>query len=117
MATITKRSDNLDDPSLQVKIQRKAFPSLSKTFDSKVRAGAWVYQIECEMAQGIFKDRTEAERNTLGDLLKYYVREVTPKKGGAMQSARIDALKESQKICEFRMASLFSKEIAAWRDE
>lgn len=117
MATITKRSDNLGDPSWQVKIRRKGFPTLSKTFDSKARAEAWAHQIESEMSRGAFMDRSEAERNTLGDLLERYVREVTPhKKGHDAERYRIKALIASQKICKFRIAGLSSKEIATWRD-
>jgi hypothetical protein len=117
MATITKRSDNLGDPSWQVKIRRKGFPTLSKTFDSKARAEAWAHQIKSEMSRGAFMDRSETERNTLGDLLERYVREVTPhKKGHDAERYRIKALIASQKICKFRIASLSSKEIATWRD-
>jgi integrase len=117
MATITKRSDNLGDASWQVKIRRKGFPSVSKTFDSKAQAEVWAHQIESEMSRGAFMDRTEAERNTLGDILKRYVEEVTPhKKGHEAERYRILALIDSQEICKFRMSSLSSKEIAAWRD-
>jgi len=114
MATITKRTDNLGDRTWQVKVRRKGFPAISKMFDSKARAEAWEHQIESEMSRGAFMDRTEAERNTLGDLLERYVREVTPqKKGHETEGYRIRALMASQKICEFRIASLSSKEIAA----
>lgn len=117
MATITKRSDNLGDPGWQVKIRRKGFPALSKTFDSKARAEAWALQIESEMSRGAFMDRTEADRNTLGDLLERYVKEITPhKKGRDAESYRIRAFIASQKICQFRISSLSSKEIAGWRD-
>lgn len=118
MATITKRTDNLGDPTWQVKVRRKGFPSIWKTFDSKAKAEAWAHQIESEMSRGVFMDRTEADRNTLGDLLGRYVKEVTPhKRGHEAERYRIMALMASQRICRFRISSLSSREIAGWRDE
>lgn len=118
MATITKRSDNLGDATWQVKIRRKGFPAVSKTFDSKSRAEAWASQIESEMSRGVFMDRTEAQRNTLGDLLSRYVEQVSPqKKGYEAERYRINALIQTQDICKFRIANLSSQEIAKWRDK
>jgi len=69
------------------------------------------------MARGMFVDRGEAEKNTLGDLLRRYVKEVSPhKKGYETERYRINALIESSEICKFRIASLSSKEVAKWRD-
>jgi len=101
-----------------VKVRRKGFPSISETFDSKARAEAWAHQIESEMSRGMFMDRTEADRNTLGDLLSRYVKEVTPhKRGHEAERYRIMALIGSQRICRFRILSLSGQEIAGWRDE
>jgi integrase len=118
MATITKRSDNLGDASWQVKIRRKGFPAVSKTFDNKAQAEVWAHQIESEMSRGAFMDRSEAEKNTLGDMLKRYVDEVTPhKKGHEAERYRINAMIGSQELSKFRMANLSSREIARWRDQ
>src|SRR5690242_20000264 len=47
------------------------------TFDTKAEAQAWARRLESEMDRGTFVDRTEAERNSFGDLLQRYAREVS----------------------------------------
>ena len=67
MATFRKRSDKW-----QVRIQRKGLPDLAKTFESRRDAESWARQLEAEMDRGAYLDRGEAERSTLGDLLRRY---------------------------------------------
>jgi hypothetical protein len=66
VATIRQRGKQVE-----VQIRRKGWPTLSKTFPTKQQR-AWISVIESEMVRGIFIDRSEAERNTLADLLSRY---------------------------------------------
>ncbi|WP_426195515.1 integrase [Massilia sp. DWR3-1-1] len=76
MASILNRGPH----QWQVTIRRKGYPPQTKTFETKKRAEAWATIVESEMARGVFADRTEVERTTLGDLVKRYSEEVSPTK-------------------------------------
>lgn len=82
MATVTKRATGY-----QAQIRRKGFPTISKMFDSKRDAESWARHHEAEMDRGVFLDRTEADRTTLGELLERYLVEVTPLKKSALTEA------------------------------
>lgn len=79
MATITQR----DNGSWQAKIRRRGYPPQSDTFRTKSLAERWARQVENDMDRGIFVDRSQAERTTLGDLLERYVVDVNPTLRGA----------------------------------
>jgi hypothetical protein len=69
----------------RAEIRRVGYPSQWRTFDTRAEAEAWARRIESEMDRGTFVDRTEAERNTFGDLLERYAEEVSPHKKGAAE--------------------------------
>jgi integrase len=72
--------------------------------------------IESEMDRGVFVDRSEAERNTLGDLLKRYRREVTPlKKGAKAEDYRIARLLLDP-LSRIRASGLSAQLLAEFRD-
>ncbi len=73
MATIFKRGDG----QWQVKIRRSGYPLQSKTFAIKGDAEAWARLVESEMDRGVYVSRVEAERQTFGDILKRYAKEVS----------------------------------------
>ncbi|HDR9035990.1 TPA: site-specific integrase [Burkholderia vietnamiensis] len=100
----------------RVEIRRTGYPTLNRTFDSKVDAEVWARRTESEMDRGTFVDRTEAERNTLGDLLKRYAEEVSPhKKGGAGEILRIRKLRKDA-LAQYKITALSSKVLADYRD-
>lgn len=112
MATITKRATGY-----QAQIRRKGFPTISKMFDTKRDADAWARQLESDMDRGLYLDRTEAERTTLGELLRRYLQEVTPhKKGKASEALRINRMLRDESICQYKSTALTSKLLAEWRD-
>jgi hypothetical protein len=98
VASITPRKDR-DGLIIgwQVRIRKKGYPLQIKTFDKKAQAQAWARQMESEMDRGIWQDRSEAERTTVGDLLDRYAREILPTKRGdaAKVMPYIRALKSS----------------------
>lgn len=66
----------------QAQVRRKGYPTQTCTFETKREAEAWIASTETDMRKGVFVDRSEAERTTLGELLERYLNEVTPKKRG-----------------------------------
>jgi hypothetical protein len=100
----------------RVEIRRIGYPTLNRTFDSKVDAEAWARSIEAEMDRGIFVDRTEAEITSFGDLLKRYAVEISPhKKGGDGEVLRIRKLRRD-KLAEYKVSALTGKVMAEYRD-
>jgi len=101
----------------RVKVRRSGFPSQSRSFNTKILAQTWAREIETKMDRGEFVDRTEAEANTLGDVLTRYGKEVSPtKKGAKLEAYRIKALRKFP-LCQMRMSLLNSRHIAEFRDE
>jgi hypothetical protein len=73
----------------QVQIQRKGFPSQTKTFLNKADAQAWATIIEAEMQRGVWRDRAESESTTLDEALIRYSNEVIPTKKAPRQEGNI----------------------------
>ncbi|BCF90120.1 site-specific integrase [Paraburkholderia largidicola] len=100
----------------RAEIRRVGYPPQWRTFDTKAEADAWARRIESEMDRGIFVDRTEAERNTFGDLLRRYAKEVSPlKKGGADEILRIRKVCRDP-IAQYKVAALSGKILSEYRD-
>ena len=89
MGTITKRGEL----QWQAKVRRRGFPAQSRTFSYKEDAEKWVRELERAADTGGVVDRREAEKNTLGAILRRYQTEVTPsKKSADIESVKIDVL-------------------------
>ncbi|HDR8990011.1 TPA: site-specific integrase [Burkholderia vietnamiensis] len=111
MATIRQRGKYWE-----AQIRRRGWPSLSRSFDTKASAEAWARRAESEMDRGVFVDRTEADRNTFGDLLKRYAEEVSPqKKGGAGEILRIRKI-GTDVLAQYKISAISGKVIADYRD-
>ena len=76
MASITRRGQYQQ----QAIIRRKGYKTQTRTFETSKDAKIWAATIESEMARGLFIDRSEAERTTLGEVLERYRQEVAPAK-------------------------------------
>lgn len=115
MPTIRKRGDY----QYQAIIRRRGFPEQSKTFTSRRDAEAWASRVESEMLRGVFVDRSEAERTTLGELMDRYVREVSPTKRGALSLANescVVGIIKRDPIAVYKIAALSGKVLAEYRD-
>lgn len=114
MATISER---LDDRGLrigwQVRVRKKGFPALTKTFRIKAEAQAWAKVTEAEMERGQWRDRTESEATTLAEALDRYAEEIAPrsKDGGFRVRSYIRQWKE-RKIARLSLARVRSKDVA-----
>jgi integrase len=112
MATITRRKTGY-----QAQVRRKGYPALSRCFDSRKDAEKWARQVEGELDRGIFIDRSEADKNTLGDILRRYLAEINPgKKGAVCDAIRINRLLRDN-LCTYKLAALSGKVLSQWRDE
>ena len=75
MATFKQR----DNGWWQAVIRRKGYPIDSKTFEKKVDAEAWARKVETDIDRGVYVSSSEAERTTLGDIIKEFIRDFAPK--------------------------------------
>lgn len=113
MGTITKRGEL----QWQAKVRRKGYPAQSRTFSYKEDAEKWVRALERELDTDGFIDRREAEKNTLGEILQRYQREVTPsKKSAAIESVKIDVILKDATLPKLKMSAVTSSAVASWRD-
>lgn len=116
MASISKRGD-----AWRVRIIRKGYPSVSKTFSTKRAADAYAAIVESEMSRGVFKVPSQDECATLRDLLQRYKTEVTPtKRGRAQEDRRIAGLLKPGNVAaamlDKPLADLAAPDVARWRD-
>ncbi|OHB30787.1 MAG: hypothetical protein A2X84_08585 [Desulfuromonadaceae bacterium GWC2_58_13] len=94
MASIRKRGDR----QWEVRIQRKGFEPIIKTFPTKFAAEKFAREIESQIDRRVWVSNVEAEKMTLEGILKRYLREVTPQKKGKKQETsriNVDAFAES----------------------
>jgi len=112
MATITKTQSN----TFKVLIRKSGAPTQIKTFKTKANAQKWARLIESEIDRGVFVDRTEADKTTIGELIDRYIQEVTPLKRSAKNDKqRMLFLKKY--FGHYKASQLQSKHIATYRDK
>lgn len=112
MATINKTPSG----TFKVLIRKTGLPPQIKTFKTKTNAEKWARLIESEIDRGVFVDRQEADRVTVGELIDRYIQEVTPTKRSAKNDKqRLLFLKRT--FGHFIVSQLQSKHIAAYRDK
>ena len=87
--------DSNRDVSYKAQIRRSGHPYECKRFATLDDAAKWKRGRESEIDRGIFVDRREAAKFTVGDLFKKYRLEVTPnKRGKVVETARLLKLEE-----------------------
>lgn len=112
MASIRERAGRW-----QARVTRRGFAPEVKTFTSKENASRWARSIEADMDQGGFASRSEAERTTLADVIRRYVKEVSPtKRGGRDEAIRLKAMMRTR-LAKLTMAALSAKAVAQYRDD
>ncbi len=112
MASITKTQSN----TFKVLIRKSGIATQIKTFKTKTDAQKWARLIESEIDRGIFIDRSEAERTTVGQLIERYIQEVTPLKRSA-KSDKQRMLFLKKYFGHYIVSQLQSKHIATYRDK
>jgi hypothetical protein len=81
MATIVKTTSG----TWKGVIRKTGWPTAAKTFRTKRDAEDWSRRTEDEMVRGAYIQRAAADRMTLADALKRYLKEVTPTKRPSSQ--------------------------------
>lgn len=88
----------------------------SKTFTTAASAGRWIREQRVDSDRGVFVDRSEAERNTLGMVLERYRIEVSPTKRGAdREDNMLAVIVKHDPIADVRVSALGSKDVAEFR--
>lgn len=115
MATIQKRGSY----QWRALIRRKGFPLQTKTFEKQADAEKWARDVESQMDRGIFVDRSQAERETLKDVIDRYLNNETPKhKGAEPERLRLEKFKrDEKKLCDHAMANLRTEYFEEYRDQ
>ena len=109
MATIRRRGD-----TWQVQVRRRGAGAVSKSFKTRTDAMAWARKAEREADLGELPERRESQQ-TLGDLLKRYVAEVTTaKKGCDPETRRITRLLKDD-ISKHKLSDLKAEQVTAFR--
>jgi hypothetical protein len=112
MASIRKRGSKW-----QARVCRAGYPTETKSFNVRADAERWARSIETEMDRGSFVSRSEAEANTLEDIIERYIADVMPtRKGASEEIPRLLATCRTR-LAKLSMAALTPKAIAAFRDE
>src|SRR5580704_10127943 len=104
MASIRKRSNKW-----QARVCRAGYPAETKSFNTCADAERWARSIETEMDRGSFVSRSEAEANTLEDIIERYITDVCPtRRSGADEISRLRATCRT-KLAKLSMAALTPK--------
>lgn len=117
MATIRKKG-NLQ---WHVQIRRKGFPTTTKTFETEDAANKWARDIESKMDKGIYFDRTEAERTTLGDLIDKFLKEHAPheykQREDGKEAYKFQCAHLKKRLGKYCLAAIDQRVVAQYRDD
>jgi integrase len=113
LATITKRAKGWF-----VQIRRKGYEPEYKTLPTKDAAERWARERESLVDQGGRPvSRKDLRSTTLGDLVRRYIKEVTPSKLSAdTERLRLCKMLKAP-LCSITLADLSSAPVAAYRDK
>jgi integrase len=116
MATFKQRENGW----WQAVIRRKGYPIDSKTFERKVDAEAWARKVETDIDRGIYVSSNEAERTTLGDIIKEFIRDFAPKhyrqREDKKEAWRFQCDRLNEVMGEYSLAAIDQKVIRSYRD-
>jgi integrase len=101
----------------QVRINRKGYPSTTKTFNSRSLAERWAKLIENEVENGNYQNANQARLIKFKDAIERYIQEVTYKS----KSFREDGYRLRATMCHWigslAMSELTQSKIIQYRDE
>ena len=84
----------LETGNWQAQVRRRGLKAAVRTFKTKIEAARGARLLESEIDRGVFVDRTEGERTTIGELIDRYLAEITPgKKSAQREMQRLNGLK------------------------
>jgi integrase len=117
MATIRKKGNF----QWHVQIRRKGFPVATKTLETEDVAIKWARDIESKMDKGIFFDRNDAERTTLGDLIDKFLKEHAPheykQREDGKEAYKFQCTHLNKRLGKYCLAAIDQKIVAKYRDD
>lgn len=117
MATIRKRGEF----QWEAQVRRKGYPPQSKTFNTRADADLWAATTESEMGRGVFIDRSDAERNTIGEIIDRFTSEFAPHhykpREDGKEAWRFQCEHLKTALGKFSLAALDQKLVAQYRDK
>lgn len=106
MGTIQQCRDNTGAVTFQARVRLTGYPPQSRTFPTENEACTWIQETEASLRSGAVLNPRQTQRHTLGDLIDWYIQEVTPaKKGAAAERVRLKAIRRNS-ICAYAVANL-----------
>jgi hypothetical protein len=112
-STIRKRGQ-----SWQVQVRKNAHSPISRTFKLKADAECWARQIETDIERApLGFDRGKLRALTLGDLVRRYRDQITPRKRGAQTERYRLASLLRHKLASLTLERLTPGPIVAYREE
>lgn len=117
MATIRKRGEF----QWEAQVRRKGYPPQSKTFNTRSDADLWAATTESEMGRGVFIDRSDAERNTITEIIDRFTSEFAPHhykpREDGKEAWRFQCEHLKNALGKFSLAALDQKLVAQYRDK
>ncbi|PRC92724.1 site-specific integrase [Solimicrobium silvestre] len=117
MPTIRKRGEY----QWEVQVRRKGYPPQSKTFTSRADAELWGATVESEIGRGVFIDRSDAERHTVGDAIDRFKSEFAPfhykARDDKKEAWRFQCEHLKRDLGKYSLAALDPKMVAHYRDK
>ncbi len=95
MKGIQKRQTKDGKNHYRVQIRIKGHPIVRKTFSSLTKARLWKQQTECEIRDGKYFKKAEAQKHTLEEAISRYEKDVLPNKPRAKQEQQLAWWKET----------------------
>lgn len=112
---IEERTNDDGSVSFRARVRRLGFPHQTKTFTRKTDAKKWIHDTEAAISGGNAVS-TEAARTTLREALERYLREITPRKKGALrEKQRVDYWRQNPLALRF-LSQLRGADFAKYRD-
>jgi len=116
MATISKRVNEGGSVTWQVRLRKRGHAPIVRTFARKSDATAWAHDAESLTQKGGVIS-TEADNTTLGEALRRYAKEVTPRKKGADRELDRIAAWLRDDLSHRHLARLRGSDFAEYRDK
>ena len=116
MATFRQRESGY----WQAIVRRKGWPVESRSFPKRLDAEMWARDVENKMDRGVFQSTSEAEKTTVTDLVKRFVKEFAPhhyRVRDGNEAWRFQCERLDEWFGEYALAAIDQNLVARFRDE
>lgn len=116
MATIEERTHNDGTQSYRVKIRRRGYPTISKTFARVTDAKRYIRKIESDIDAGKAIATPEATKRTLADAIDRYIKTELPRKPKSQQKLTMQLNWWKDQLGHLMLNQVTAPKIAECRD-